>query len=77
MGVSNRFPTCNNLLSEDMTRSERERRTSAVLDGDGDIPRSGSLELELLDGEIGILAGIRDTVSSVASGFESVIERRE
>ena len=58
-------------------KRERERHTSAVFDGDGDIPRSGSLELELLDGELGILAGIRDTVSSVASGFESVIERRE
>jgi hypothetical protein len=54
-----------------------KRLTSAVFDGDGDIPRSGSLELELLDGEIGVLAGIRDTVTSVASSFESVIERKE
>jgi hypothetical protein len=59
------------------TKREKETRTSAVFDGNGDIPRSGSLEFELLDGELGVLAGIRDTVSSVASSFESVIERKE
>ena len=45
-------------------RTETATLTSTVIDRDGDVTGSSSLELKLLDGKFGVLAGIRDTVTS-------------